>query len=70
VIGFNRAVDEETARECAKTFIEAIAAPDYSPEALAVLRGEEEPAPDARSAGPEFAGGEIDLRRVSGADRR
>jgi phosphoribosylaminoimidazolecarboxamide formyltransferase/IMP cyclohydrolase len=38
VIGFNRTVDEETAREVAKTFIEAIAAPDYSPEALAVLR--------------------------------
>jgi phosphoribosylaminoimidazolecarboxamide formyltransferase / IMP cyclohydrolase len=38
VIGFNRAVDEETAREVAKTFIEAIGAPDYSPEALAVLR--------------------------------
>jgi phosphoribosylaminoimidazolecarboxamide formyltransferase/IMP cyclohydrolase len=38
VIGFNRAMDEETAREVAKTFIEAIAAPDYSPEALAVLR--------------------------------
>jgi phosphoribosylaminoimidazolecarboxamide formyltransferase/IMP cyclohydrolase len=38
VIGFNRAVDEETAREVSKTFIEAMAAPDYSPEALAVLR--------------------------------
>jgi len=38
VLGFNGAVDEETAREVAKTFIEAIAAPDYSPEALAVLR--------------------------------
>jgi phosphoribosylaminoimidazolecarboxamide formyltransferase/IMP cyclohydrolase len=38
VIGFNRTVDEETAREVSKTFIEAIAAPDYSPEALAVLR--------------------------------
>ena len=38
VIGFNRPVDEETAREVAKLFIEAIAAPDYSPEALAVLR--------------------------------
>ena len=37
VIGFNRTVDEETARECAKTFIEAIAAPGYSPEALAAL---------------------------------
>ena len=37
VIGLNRPVDEETAREMAKTFLEAIAAPDYSPEALAVL---------------------------------
>jgi phosphoribosylaminoimidazolecarboxamide formyltransferase/IMP cyclohydrolase len=39
VIGLNRAMDEETAREIAKTFIEAIAAPGYSPEALAVLAG-------------------------------
>jgi phosphoribosylaminoimidazolecarboxamide formyltransferase/IMP cyclohydrolase len=37
VIGINRHMDEETAREIAKTFIEAIAAPDYSPEALAIL---------------------------------
>ena len=39
VIGFNRAVDEETARECAKTFVEAMAAPDYTQEALAALSG-------------------------------
>ncbi len=37
VIGLNRPMDEETAREIAKTFIEAIAAPDYSADALAVL---------------------------------
>jgi phosphoribosylaminoimidazolecarboxamide formyltransferase/IMP cyclohydrolase len=37
VIGINRTVDEETAREIAKLFVEAIAAPDYSPEALAIL---------------------------------
>jgi phosphoribosylaminoimidazolecarboxamide formyltransferase/IMP cyclohydrolase len=37
VLGINRAVDEETAREIAKLFVEAIAAPDYSAEALAVL---------------------------------
>ena len=37
VIGFNRIVDEETAREVAKTFIEAIAAPGYTAEALAVF---------------------------------
>ena len=38
VIGFNREVDGETAREAAKTFVEAIAAPAYSEEALAILR--------------------------------
>jgi phosphoribosylaminoimidazolecarboxamide formyltransferase/IMP cyclohydrolase len=37
VIGVNRAVDEETAREMARLFVEAIAAPAYSPEALAIL---------------------------------
>jgi phosphoribosylaminoimidazolecarboxamide formyltransferase / IMP cyclohydrolase len=37
VLGFNRPLDVETARQVAETFIEAIAAPDYTPEALAVL---------------------------------
>ena len=37
VIGINRPIDEDTAREIAKTFIEAIAAPGYSPEALDIL---------------------------------
>ena len=37
VVGFNRPVDAETAQEVAKLFVEAIAAPDYSPEALAAL---------------------------------
>jgi phosphoribosylaminoimidazolecarboxamide formyltransferase/IMP cyclohydrolase len=38
VIAVNRTLDEETAREIAKTFVEAIAAPGYSPEALAILQ--------------------------------
>ncbi len=37
VVGLNRPVDEETAREMTQTFLEAIAAPDYSPEALSLL---------------------------------
>ena len=37
VVGINRIVDVETAREIAKLFVEAVAAPDYEPEALAVL---------------------------------
>src|SRR5262249_17457846 len=34
VLAFNRAVDEETAREVGKTFIEAIGGPDAAAEAL------------------------------------
>jgi phosphoribosylaminoimidazolecarboxamide formyltransferase/IMP cyclohydrolase len=37
VIGMNRTVDAETAQEASKLFVEAIAAPDFSPEALAIL---------------------------------
>jgi len=39
VLAFNRALDEETAREVAKTFVEAIAAPDYDSGARSVLGG-------------------------------
>jgi phosphoribosylaminoimidazolecarboxamide formyltransferase/IMP cyclohydrolase len=38
VIGFNREVDEESAAEVAKLFVEAIAAPEYSPAALKILQ--------------------------------
>jgi len=34
VLAFNRPVDDETAAEITKTFVEAIAAPDYSADAL------------------------------------
>ena len=37
VLGFNRELDEETARRVAQTFVEAIAAPGYSPAAREVL---------------------------------
>jgi len=37
VLAFNRTLDVETAREVAKTFFEAVAAPDYDAEAFAVL---------------------------------
>jgi phosphoribosylaminoimidazolecarboxamide formyltransferase / IMP cyclohydrolase len=37
VLAFNREVDSETASEIAKTFIEAIAAPSFSHEALQIL---------------------------------
>jgi phosphoribosylaminoimidazolecarboxamide formyltransferase/IMP cyclohydrolase len=54
VIGFNREVDEETAGEVSKLFVEAIAAPSYSDEALKILQAKKnlrlvrvKPAPDA-----------------------
>ncbi|MBM3725832.1 MAG: bifunctional phosphoribosylaminoimidazolecarboxamide formyltransferase/IMP cyclohydrolase [Acidobacteria bacterium] len=37
VLAFNRTVDEETAAEIGKTFIEAIAAPGYTQKALSLL---------------------------------
>jgi phosphoribosylaminoimidazolecarboxamide formyltransferase/IMP cyclohydrolase len=37
VIGVNRTVDASTATEMAKLFVEAIVAPDFTPEALAIL---------------------------------
>ena len=37
ILGFNREVDEATARELSQIFYEAIIAPGYSPEALAIL---------------------------------
>jgi phosphoribosylaminoimidazolecarboxamide formyltransferase / IMP cyclohydrolase len=37
VLAFNRTVDGETAKEIAKTFVEAIAAPDFSDEARQIL---------------------------------
>jgi phosphoribosylaminoimidazolecarboxamide formyltransferase / IMP cyclohydrolase len=39
VLAFNREVDADTANEIAKTFIEAIAAPGYSEDALKILSG-------------------------------
>ena len=39
VLPYTRAGDAATAREVSKTFIEAIAAPDYTAQALAVLGG-------------------------------
>ncbi len=39
VVALNRPLDGETAAECARTFLEVIAAPDFTPESMAVLHG-------------------------------
>ena len=65
IIGVNRCLDAGTAREIAATFVEAIAAPGYDDEALALLRTKKAlrllamPAP-----GPQWPG--LEMRRVSG----
>ena len=64
VLGFNRAIDGETAEEVAKLFVECIVAPGYAPQALEKfaskknLRLLEMP----REAAPQ----ELELKRISG----
>jgi len=64
ILGVNRAVDAVTAREIASTFVEAIVASGYAPEALTILRDKknlrllELPREDGR--------GGYEMRRVSG----
>ena len=60
VLAFNRAVDEETAAEIAKTFIEAIAAPAYSAEALQILGAKKNLRLLQGHSGAAGAGGEVD----------
>jgi phosphoribosylaminoimidazolecarboxamide formyltransferase / IMP cyclohydrolase len=62
VVAVNRPVDEETAREMAKTFLEAIAAPAYTPEALAVLQAKK----NLRLMRVEPADDTLVLKSVSG----
>jgi phosphoribosylaminoimidazolecarboxamide formyltransferase/IMP cyclohydrolase len=78
VLAFNRPLDEETAGEIAKTFIEAIAAPGYSQEAVAVLAAKKNlrllhvtnPAPDPvviKSISGGFLAQTADLHRLDRA---
>ena len=72
IIGSNRTVDEATAREIAQLFYEAIIAPDYTPEALSILRGRKNlrilathALPDSETASALLVS-QIDARSVSG----
>ncbi|MFQ5673873.1 MAG: bifunctional phosphoribosylaminoimidazolecarboxamide formyltransferase/IMP cyclohydrolase [Nitrospinales bacterium] len=67
IIGFNRTVTAHTAEEMLKNFVEAVVAPGFEPQALALFAGKKnirlmevpgKPAP--RTAG------EVDLKRVGG----
>jgi phosphoribosylaminoimidazolecarboxamide formyltransferase/IMP cyclohydrolase len=72
IIGSNRTVDEATAQEINQLFYEAIIAPDYTPDALKILRGKKNLRilathifPTSETAGLA-ASTEIDARSVSG----
>jgi phosphoribosylaminoimidazolecarboxamide formyltransferase/IMP cyclohydrolase len=66
IVGFNRTVDAETAKELASTFLEAVIAPGYSEEALAIFSAKKNvrvmQVPLLNSSD---AGG-LDLKRVTG----
>ena len=64
IIAFNAAVDAETATALAELFVEAIAAPDYSDEALEIFRRKKNLRIMRVASG--IAPVELELRRISG----
>jgi len=67
VVGFNRIFDEETAREMAQIFLEAIIAPGFEEKALEILKGKK----DLRILQspvliPDYPRGGLDLKKVVG----
>lgn len=65
IVGFNRAVDRQTAEELNKLFLECVIAPHFHPEALEILKSKknlrllEQPTPLS-------APYDLDVRRISG----
>jgi phosphoribosylaminoimidazolecarboxamide formyltransferase/IMP cyclohydrolase len=80
VLAFNRALDEETAAEVAKLFVEAIAAPSYTSKALSILSSKKnlrlvEVAPGSEPAVVKSIGGgylvqSADLCKMNRADAK
>jgi phosphoribosylaminoimidazolecarboxamide formyltransferase/IMP cyclohydrolase len=67
VVGFNRTVDEETAKEMVQIFLEVIIAPGFDPKAIEILKTKK----DLRilqspPLTPSYFQGGFDLRRVVG----
>ena len=72
IVGSNRTIDEATALEINQLFYEAIIAPDYTPEALEILRRKKNlrilathVIPDSETASAALTS-QIDVRSVSG----
>ncbi|OGB90933.1 MAG: bifunctional phosphoribosylaminoimidazolecarboxamide formyltransferase/IMP cyclohydrolase [candidate division NC10 bacterium RIFCSPLOWO2_02_FULL_66_22] len=69
VLGVNRPLDAATAREIASTFVEAVVAPEYTAEALSILKDRKNlrllEMPSAMGHEPSAMSG-FEMRRVSG----
>jgi phosphoribosylaminoimidazolecarboxamide formyltransferase/IMP cyclohydrolase len=64
ILGMNRPLDAATAREIASTFVEAVVAPSYTPEALTILRDKKNLR--VLELSQEEGAGGFEMRRVSG----
>ncbi len=66
IVGFNRTVDAETARELTSTFLEAVIAPGYSEEALAIFTAKKNVRVMQVPLLDSYVAGGFDLKRVTG----
>ncbi|MBN2332652.1 MAG: bifunctional phosphoribosylaminoimidazolecarboxamide formyltransferase/IMP cyclohydrolase [Deltaproteobacteria bacterium] len=66
IAAFNIPVDRETAEEIASTFMEAVIAPDYSPEALAVLGKKDALRLLKAPLGAKAGSGRLEFKKVVG----
>lgn len=66
IVGFNRTVDAETAKELTSTFLEAVIAPGYSEEALAIFTAKKNVRVMQVPLLDSYVAGGFDLKRVTG----
>jgi phosphoribosylaminoimidazolecarboxamide formyltransferase / IMP cyclohydrolase len=66
IVGFNRTVDAETATELTSTFLEAVIAPGYSEEALAIFTAKKNVRVMQVPLLDSYVSGGFDLKRVTG----
>lgn len=66
IVGFNRTVDATTATELTSTFLEAVIAPGYTDEALAIFTAKKNVRVMQVPQFESYAGSRLDLKRVTG----
>ncbi|MDD2366109.1 MAG: bifunctional phosphoribosylaminoimidazolecarboxamide formyltransferase/IMP cyclohydrolase [Desulfuromonadaceae bacterium] len=66
IVGFNRIVDAETANELTSTFLEAVIAPGYSEEALAIFTAKKNVRVMQMPRFENYVAGGYDMKRVTG----